>query len=196
VTRFSSGVWKYLERVDGSRCWLCIEPINTRLHPMDEMARSIDHVVPRSAGGNDQERNLRLAHRWCNRKRAHFGHPTELPEPTRVLMAYIVRTAQPVQWEPRGELSRDVRRNQRPSARERQRRYRQFHNGHRKLIAYESYEEALASGAPTHGLPWRCTWGERMTDGPEGGREHWHVSGQQKRDWRGEKERAEECSSC
>ena len=51
-----------------ARCWLCGEPINMSLHPLDDLAFSLDHIVPISAGGSiDAE--VRPAHRVCNSSR-------------------------------------------------------------------------------------------------------------------------------
>lgn len=52
---------------DGWECGLCAgsvdrDLIGTRSH----WRPSLDHVVPRSAGGADDPSNLRLAHWWCN----------------------------------------------------------------------------------------------------------------------------------
>lgn len=52
---------------DGWECGLCSgsvdrDLIGTRSH----WRPSLDHVVPRSAGGADDPSNLRLAHWWCN----------------------------------------------------------------------------------------------------------------------------------
>jgi 5-methylcytosine-specific restriction endonuclease McrA len=48
-------------------CWLCGAYVDQTLPYNDRMARSVDHVVPMSAGGDPLARsNLRLAHRQCN----------------------------------------------------------------------------------------------------------------------------------
>ncbi|AYR00966.1 HNH endonuclease [Arthrobacter phage Hestia] len=46
-------------------------------HPShDDWAPSLDHVIPRSKGGGDDEGNLRTAHRWCNAVRSdNAEHP-------------------------------------------------------------------------------------------------------------------------
>lgn len=45
-------------RSDG-RCVLCSEPV-------DPDEATIDHIVPKSRGGEDAPENWQLAHRWCN----------------------------------------------------------------------------------------------------------------------------------
>ena len=57
-------IWKRrteaaLRARDGDGCWLCTRPIDVGL-------ASIEHVLPRSLGGNDALDNLRLCHRDCN----------------------------------------------------------------------------------------------------------------------------------
>ena len=54
----------------GDSCWLCGTP----------GADSIDHVVPRAAGGGDDLANLRPAHRRCNSRRGvRPAHPVTQP---------------------------------------------------------------------------------------------------------------------
>lgn len=50
-------------------CGLCNEPVDGSLHWNDDWAPSLDHIVPSSLGGSDDESNLRLAHRICNGRR-------------------------------------------------------------------------------------------------------------------------------
>lgn len=57
--RIRSTLWK---QQDGL-CALCNEP-------MTEADASIDHIVPQAHGGSGVMTNLRLAHTWCNVKRA------------------------------------------------------------------------------------------------------------------------------
>jgi 5-methylcytosine-specific restriction endonuclease McrA len=53
-----------------ARCWLCGDHVDQRLPANDDMARSLDHVMPVSLGGNPLARtNARLAHRRCNSSR-------------------------------------------------------------------------------------------------------------------------------
>jgi len=55
----------------GPRCWLCCHPLPDILGlPVEPIwATTFDHVVPRSLGGGENHKNLRLAHRRCNSKR-------------------------------------------------------------------------------------------------------------------------------
>lgn len=58
-----------LER-DGDRCSLCNMRLNVDIKDSDSpWFVTIDHVVPRSIGGQDEIGNLRLAHRSCNMTR-------------------------------------------------------------------------------------------------------------------------------
>jgi 5-methylcytosine-specific restriction endonuclease McrA len=46
---------------DGGYCWLCDGWLGDDI--------TLDHVVPRSKGGTNQDANLRLAHKRCNKER-------------------------------------------------------------------------------------------------------------------------------
>jgi 5-methylcytosine-specific restriction endonuclease McrA len=48
------------------KCWLC----GKHMHPPEV---TYDHVTPKSSGGSDSIRNLRLAHYRCNQKRGTMG---------------------------------------------------------------------------------------------------------------------------
>lgn len=47
-------------------CQLCFEPVNPDEDPCGNWGASLDHIIPRSKGGDETVGNLRLAHRWCN----------------------------------------------------------------------------------------------------------------------------------
>lgn len=66
---------KIYER-DGWTCQLCTEPVDPSLHHSDQWAATLDHIVPRSQGGDDSDENLRLAHRWCNSVRGDESYYT------------------------------------------------------------------------------------------------------------------------
>ncbi len=51
---------------DGWMCGLCRRPIDATLDPSDALAVTLDHVWPRSLGGDDSDANLQAAHRVCN----------------------------------------------------------------------------------------------------------------------------------
>lgn len=51
---------------DGWLCHLCNEPVERAAHFNDDLAPSLDHVVPRSLGGTDDPENLATCHRVCN----------------------------------------------------------------------------------------------------------------------------------
>lgn len=70
---------------DRYRCQICLRlgrarraKINMRLTAPNRMAPTIDHVVPRSRGGDDTRANVQLAHFACNSWK-HSGRP-ELSE--------------------------------------------------------------------------------------------------------------------
>ena len=60
---------KFASRVyerDGFTCWLCNTETLTEYVMGDPLSPSLDHVVPRSRGGDDAMGNLRTAHMICN----------------------------------------------------------------------------------------------------------------------------------
>lgn len=50
-------------------CWLCGQPIDTKITWPDPMSPSTDHVQAVDNGGNDSRANLRAAHLGCNSRR-------------------------------------------------------------------------------------------------------------------------------
>lgn len=64
-------------------CWLCEEPVDASLiGARSDWSPSLDHVIPRSQGGDDSPENLRLAHFWCNSVRS--DERAYMPEDFRV----------------------------------------------------------------------------------------------------------------
>lgn len=62
---------------DGWRCQLCGQKVDRRSRYTDR-APSIDHIVPRSMGGGDEDENLHLAHRHCNAVKSNRGGGEQL----------------------------------------------------------------------------------------------------------------------
>lgn len=52
---------------DGSKCGICLNEIDMSLRDPHPDSWSLDHLVPRSRGGNDELENLIGSHRVCNR---------------------------------------------------------------------------------------------------------------------------------
>lgn len=51
---------------DEWRCQLCGDPVDPNLPVQHARAATLDHIIPRSRGGDHSEENLQLAHRSCN----------------------------------------------------------------------------------------------------------------------------------
>lgn len=51
---------------DGWVCHLCRKRVDKRLPWPDPMSATVDHIIPRSCGGPDEDVNLALAHFKCN----------------------------------------------------------------------------------------------------------------------------------
>ncbi len=73
----------YLRERDGDRCQICKHKINFALASgprghASGRGPSIDHVIPKSEGGDDALANLRLAHWRCNRERSNVGGNEQL----------------------------------------------------------------------------------------------------------------------
>lgn len=56
---------------DGWTCGFCGYDVDRTLGGYDEFGPTLDHIVPRSMGGTDDEDNLRLVHRYCNTARSN-----------------------------------------------------------------------------------------------------------------------------
>ena len=51
---------------DDWTCQICGEPVDWTAEPNSDWYPTLDHITPRSHGGNHEPENLRTAHRWCN----------------------------------------------------------------------------------------------------------------------------------
>lgn len=80
-------MWRYklvehLRERDGDRCALCRKVmrfgVTTGPRGGDDLGATIDHVLPRSLGGEDDLSNLQLAHWSCNRAKSNRGEPEQL----------------------------------------------------------------------------------------------------------------------
>jgi hypothetical protein len=60
-------------RRDGWRCHLCGRRVRSTMDFNHDLAPSIDHLIPLSAGGQHRWENVALAHRCCNYERQHLG---------------------------------------------------------------------------------------------------------------------------
>jgi 5-methylcytosine-specific restriction endonuclease McrA len=72
---------EYLVERDGGRCQVCRRKVDVTLPSGprgNKMGPSIDHVVPRSRGGESDYANLRLTHWKCNRSRGNRGGGEQL----------------------------------------------------------------------------------------------------------------------
>lgn len=61
-------VFRIMDR-DGEDCWLCGLILDGDI--------TLDHVTPKAKGGSNRLTNLRLAHDWCNQRRADTGCTAE-----------------------------------------------------------------------------------------------------------------------
>ena len=62
-------VQRSLRARDGDRCGICLHLMDFEAEPGNDDSPSIDHVIPRSAGGTNALANLRLTHVRCNNER-------------------------------------------------------------------------------------------------------------------------------
>lgn len=62
---------------DGYECQICGEATDPSADPWSDWYPSLDHIVPRSQGGSDDDDNLRTAHRWCNAVRGDLSYYTD-----------------------------------------------------------------------------------------------------------------------
>lgn len=54
---------------DSWLCALCGRPVDPELRWPDPLSASLDHVVPVSRGGSDEDDNVQLAHQRCNNRK-------------------------------------------------------------------------------------------------------------------------------
>lgn len=106
-------------------CALCGYKMDRR-HPNTPNYRSIDHIVPTSRGGSNNESNKRLAHRDCNTVRGNQ------------LDAEMEATANRVEEIRRRFLARDIRRERAPKFSKGVYQSRQQHNDVKLTPAEES----------------------------------------------------------
>lgn len=65
-------------------CWICGLPIDYHAPPRTRWSFSLDHVVPRSLGGDAlSEANARSSHLSCNSGRGNGTRGTQAPPPSR-----------------------------------------------------------------------------------------------------------------
>jgi 5-methylcytosine-specific restriction endonuclease McrA len=62
---------------DGWVCQICLEAVDPEVPANTIWGATLDHIVPRSKGGDDGTANLRLAHRWCNSARNDLSYYTD-----------------------------------------------------------------------------------------------------------------------
>jgi hypothetical protein len=64
----SGPTWTMYRRRDGDVCHLCGQPIS-EYWKWPHLFPSVDHLIPRSKGGNDYPSNIRISHQTCNKAR-------------------------------------------------------------------------------------------------------------------------------
>lgn len=65
AARLGSTLGRVRDR-DNDTCQLCFEWVDPSLPPTDGWGGTVDHILPKSMGGQRFMENLRLAHRRCN----------------------------------------------------------------------------------------------------------------------------------
>jgi 5-methylcytosine-specific restriction endonuclease McrA len=58
-----------LARRDGTDCGICGRIVELNAPKTDPDRPSIDHIIPRAAGGTNDPANLQLAHLSCNHRK-------------------------------------------------------------------------------------------------------------------------------
>jgi hypothetical protein len=86
-----------LRERDGDDCWECCEAMDFTLPRDDLRAPTIDHDIPRAAGGTNALWNLHLMHRWpCNARKAAIYNDIDYSKEIACTSTSSVRTAAPV----------------------------------------------------------------------------------------------------
>jgi len=80
----------------GNACWLCglVLPEATGMTVERPWATTFDHVIPRSRGGASTYENFRLAHSFCNHRRACGELTRELTAQLRRQLPRWIRSLQ------------------------------------------------------------------------------------------------------
>jgi hypothetical protein len=85
----------------------CNQPIQPGLQWPDPLSASVDHIIPRSRGGDDTAENLRAAHLVCNVQRGNRMCPddVQMTEPVLVPLALeLIRQQQEQQHQRQREV--------------------------------------------------------------------------------------------
>ena len=69
-------IYAHLRERHGDNCHWCGKPMDF-VDKLNPLSATIEHLVPKSKGGTNEQSNLRLAHRRCNEDRSE-------PTPKRV----------------------------------------------------------------------------------------------------------------
>lgn len=73
---------EFLRERDGDKCALCCRKmlfdVTTGPLGKSDKGATVDHVLPRSLGGDNDPANLQLAHWSCNRAKSNRGEPEQL----------------------------------------------------------------------------------------------------------------------
>jgi hypothetical protein len=70
---------------DGWRCWLCDEPVDSRMSVNDDRGPSVDGLATAKSGKGTSGATERLAHRGCNTRKGAIK--PVVPWPTRLFVA-------------------------------------------------------------------------------------------------------------
>jgi 5-methylcytosine-specific restriction endonuclease McrA len=76
LSKYGISIFDLVKR-DGPDCRLCGLVVDLVLRAPDPGTPSIDHRIPRAAGGGNDPTNLQLAHLYCNIAK----HDKLIPEP-------------------------------------------------------------------------------------------------------------------
>ncbi len=100
----SSNLGRHIPRLrarDGDDCALCGKPIDFAREPGTWLGPSVDHKVPRAAGGHSNLANLQLAHAYpCNQRKGarhegtDYGKLSDPYQAVEQLQAAAARRAQ------------------------------------------------------------------------------------------------------
>lgn len=73
---------EYLRERDGVKCALCAKrmrfDVSTGPNGKSDQGATVDHILPRSLGGDNELANLQLAHWACNRSKSNRGRAEQL----------------------------------------------------------------------------------------------------------------------
>lgn len=80
------------------KCYYCLRNIYYSADSTDQNRATLDHIVPRSEGGEREAGNVVACCRRCNKAKANMGYPEFMAIIDAPTLSTIVRSSRPTVW--------------------------------------------------------------------------------------------------